>query len=163
MSTVIGVFDNESQAERAVNEIKQEGIGQNSISIVAPENSMQQQTTDQNLKSEQQRGQNLTDGAVTGGALGGLAGLVAGAGALTIPGIGPIIAAGPIAAGLSGVAAGGLAGSLVDLGIDENRGQYYEQQVQQGGILATIEASDNETDNIADYMRQNGARDVEVH
>ena len=58
--------------------------------------------------------QNLAEGTYTGGALGGIAGLLAGVGALLIPGIGPIVAAGPIAATLTGVVGGGLAGGLID-------------------------------------------------
>ncbi|MFW6270817.1 MAG: general stress protein, partial [Bacillota bacterium] len=131
MANVIGIFDDREHAENAVNEIREAGITDDKISIVAKEDTIQSEGEGEG------EGEDLTTGAPTGGALGGIAGLMAGAGALTIPGVGPILAAGPLAAGLSGVAAGGLAGSLVDLGIDRERGQYYEDEVKRGGILAT--------------------------
>jgi len=110
--------------------------------------------------------QNLADGAATGGAIGGLAGIAASLGALTIPGIGPILAAGPIAAGLTGVAAGGIAGSLVDMGIPQERGDYYENEVKSGKILAAVDlmdADDAEIEEISSIFHDYGANDVEVH
>ena len=156
MSTVIGVFDNQRNAENAVDEIRDAGITDDNISIIAKEDQIQH---------EGGRGNNddLADGAATGGAIGGLAGILAGAGALTIPGVGPIIAAGPLAAGLTGIAAGGLAGTLVDMGIDEERGQHYEKEVEQGNILATVEVNQGQADDVASYLRSNGAREVETH
>jgi len=102
-------------------------------------------------------------GTTVGGTLGGLAGIAAGAGALVIPGIGPILAVGPLAAGLTGAAAGGLTGALVDMGIPEDRGNYYEEQVKQGNILAVVESKENMVDEVSDVMRKNDARDVERH
>ena len=156
MSTIIGVFDDKSDAENSVEDIKNAGITDDKISIVAKEDQVSE-------NENQEDNQDLTAGATTGGTLGGLAGLMAGAGALTIPGIGPVVAAGPIAAGLSGVAAGGLTGSLVDMGVDQERGQYYEDEVKSGAILATVEADQAKINDVASYMRRNGARDVETH
>ena len=164
MSTVVGVFESKSQAERAVNKIREAGITNDKISIAARE---------ENVRGEGGRArnngeggmleQNLSDGTATGGTLGGLAGLMAGAGALAIPGVGPIIAAGPIAAGLSGAAAGGIAGGLVDFGIPRASGQEYEEEIKRGGLLAVVEADDSKVDDVASYMRHNGARKVEKH
>ena len=155
MSTVIGVFDNKESAKNALNEIRNSGITDDKISMVAKDD--QAENNDENM------GQDLSDGTATGGALGGIAGLVAGAGALAIPGIGPIIAAGPIAAGLTGVAAGGLAGGLMDLGIPEERGEHYENEVKSGKILAAIEANEDKIDDASSVLRDNGASDVESH
>ncbi len=159
MSTIIGVFDNRNDAEQAVNEIREAGVTRDEISIVAKEDKVKGKKDDQSNNLNQ----NVSSGAATGGTLGGIAGLIAGAGALAIPGIGPIVAAGPIAAGLSGVAAGGLAGSLVDLGIPQDRGQYYENEVKKGGILATVEADDTQVNDVSSFLRDNGAKGVEVH
>ncbi|MFW5976319.1 MAG: general stress protein [Bacillota bacterium] len=158
MANIIGIFDDREEAENAVNEIREAGITEDKISIVAKEDQFQQEKG-----GGQEGGEDLTTGATTGGTLGGLAGLMAGAGALTIPGIGPILAAGPLAAGLSGVAAGGLAGSLVDLGVDRERGQFYEDEVKRGSILATVEADDSKVDDVTSYLKRNGAREVETH
>ena len=106
----------------------------------------------------------VSEGTTWGGALGGLTGLLAGAGALAIPGIGPIIAAGPLAATLSGAVAGGVAGGLIDLGIPEDRGRYYEEEVKRGKILAVIESDDdNKLEDAVDVLREYGANDVETH
>ncbi len=155
LSTVIGVFDDKGQAENAVNEIRNAGITEDRISIVGKEDRFEDDAG--------MRDQNLMRGTSTGGALGGLAGLLAGAGALTIPGIGPILAVGPLAAGLTGVAAGGLAGGLVDLGIPGDRGDYYENEVKKGGILGVVKTEGNSVEDISSYMRNNGAKDVESH
>ena len=159
MSTVIGVFDDRSQAENAMNEIRNAGITDDEISIVGKEDIVKGEGDEnrENLTS------GIGRGATTGGTIGGLAGLIAGAGALTIPGIGPIVAAGPIAAGLTGVAAGGITGSLVDMGIPEDRGEFYENEVKKGSIVATVEADRAKINEVASYMRRNQARDVEIH
>ncbi|HHW13304.1 MAG TPA: hypothetical protein GXX28_00025, partial [Firmicutes bacterium] len=84
-------------------------------------------------------------------------------GALAIPGLGPIVAAGPIAAGLSGAVAGGLAGGLVDWGIPESRGRHFAQEVGRGRVLALIKTGAAKVDQAAGILRDNGAREVEVH
>ncbi len=157
--TVIGVFSSKDQAEKAVSELRNKGFDKE-ISIVA-KNEDKDANTDEN--SVMFGGDSLTDGATTGGVLGGIAGLAVGAGALAIPGIGPLIAAGPIAGLLSGAASGGIAGGLVDWGIPEDRGRYYEGQVKGGNIVAAVQSSDDKINSAADVLRNNGARDVETH
>src|SRR5262249_56040370 len=87
-----------------------------------------------------------TTGAVAGGALGGVAGWLAGIGTLAIPGVGPLIAAGPILAALSGVAAGaavgGVTGALVGYGIPEYEAKIYEGKVREGNILLSVHTDD---------------------
>ncbi|MCG0275731.1 MAG: general stress protein [Thermosediminibacteraceae bacterium] len=155
--TVIGVFENREQAERAVNEMRNSGFETNEISIVA-KGGQGKNEDNQNMNMD-----TISDGTTTGGILGGLAGLAIGAGALTIPGLGPIIAAGPIAGMLSGAATGGLAGGLIDWGIPEERGRYYEDEVKKGKILAAVRTHEQKVQKAAEIMRQNGARDVETH
>jgi len=153
--SVIGVFNNRDQAERAVNELRQRGFTTNEISIVAKEEERREgggNTTN-----------DLTTGTTTGGILGGLAGLALGAGALAIPGIGPIVAAGPIAAAITGAATGGLAGALIDFGIPAERGEYYQEKIRHGKILAVIKCDDNKVNDAANILRTNGAQDVESH
>ncbi|HHY47360.1 MAG TPA: hypothetical protein GX506_08710, partial [Firmicutes bacterium] len=94
---------------------------------------------------------------------GGAAGLLAGLGALAIPGIGPIVAAGPLAATLSGAVTGGLVGGLVDLGIPDERGRYYEERVKQGGVLTAVKTDARKADEAARILRESGATDVEMH
>jgi len=104
-------------------------------------------------------------GAVTGGVVGGAAGLAASLMGLAIPGIGPIIAAGPIVATLSGAGvgavAGGLIGGLTDLGVDKADAEYYAESVRRGGALVTVRADDTRAERAADIMRDHGAVDIE--
>ncbi|MDD4263413.1 MAG: hypothetical protein PHI65_02820, partial [Firmicutes bacterium] len=105
----------------------------------------------------------MSTGVVTGGAIGGVAGLLAGAGLLAIPGIGPLVALGPLAATLGGAATGGVAGGLVDMGIPEDRGQYYENEVRSGRFLVMVQTDGDRVEQAAETMRRTGAKDVEVH
>lgn len=113
MKTVIGVFDNREGAERAVNSLRERGFDKE-ISIVAKDEGKNRDGGNNERHDENSvmfgGGDSVADGATTGGVLGGLAGLAIGAGALAIPGLGPIIAAGPVAGLLSGAASGGKIG-----------------------------------------------------
>jgi hypothetical protein len=102
---------------------------------------------------------------VTGGVVGGAAGLAASLMGLAIPGIGPIIAAGPIVATLSGAGvgavAGGLIGGLTDMGVSKSDAEYYAESVRRGGALVTVRADDTRADRAAEIMRDHGAVDIE--
>jgi hypothetical protein len=104
-------------------------------------------------------------GAVTGGVVGGAAGLAISLMGLAIPGIGPIIAAGPIVATLTGVGvgvvAGGLIGGLTDMGVSRPDAEYYAEAVRRGGALVTVRADDSRAERAADIMRAHGAIDIE--
>ena len=104
-------------------------------------------------------------GAVTGAVVGGGAGLAASLAGLAIPGIGPIIAAGPIVATLAGAGtgavAGGLIGGLVDIGVPEDDAQYYAESVRRGGALVTVRADESRADEVTAILRRHGAVDIE--
>ena len=157
LKTVIGLFDSRDQAEKAASELRGSGF-KDEISILAADKdaNTQKSTGDDDSGS-------LTSGITTGGVLGGLAGLGLGAGALALPGIGPIIAAGPIAGMVSGALSGGVAGGLIDWGIPAERGKFYEGKVKEGKILASVRTEEGKINNAADILRRNGARDVEIH
>lgn len=161
MPTVIGSFSSADDAEQAIGALKDDGFDEQEISLVALDSESGFGQDDG--RGVLSMGQDLASGTTTGGALGGIAGLLAGVGALAIPGIGPIIAAGPIAAGLSGAVVGGIAGGLLDLGVPEDRGQYYEDRVREGDVLVALNADDQEVDRAAQIMRDYGADDVETH
>jgi hypothetical protein len=84
---------------------------------------------------------------------------------LAIPGIGPILAAGPIAAALAGggagAVAGGLIGGLTDLGVSETHAEYYAEAVRRGGALVTVRADDSRADEAERIIRRHGAYDIE--
>jgi uncharacterized membrane protein len=106
---------------------------------------------------------NISDGVLGGGVLGGLAGLLIGAGSMVVPGLGIIAAAGPITGLLSGAVTGGVVGGLVDLGIPENRSRQYETDIKAGKILFSMKAEDNNVDKIASILRNKGAVSVDTY
>lgn len=171
MATVIGVFDSHDAAERCVRQMRAAGFTDNEISVVAKGDGgqrsrgrRQSRGQDQDMEAgSEMGGQNVGDGAAWGGALGAAGGLLASAGMLAIPGIGPILAAGPLAATLSGAAAGGLAGGLLDLGVTEQQGRQYENELRQGRVLAVVEADGDRADDAARLMEEADARDVQIH
>lgn len=154
LKTVIGLFDSRDPAERAVSALRARGFHEE-ISILAADKGR--------AGGGAQPGGSMATGATTGGVLGGLAGLAMGVGALAIPGIGPIVAAGPIAGLFSGAATGGIAGGLIDWGIPAERGKFYESKVKEGKILASVRTNDTKVNDAAQILRQNGAHDVETH
>lgn len=108
-----------------------------------------------------------TTGAVTGGIIGGALGLLAGLGALAIPGLGAFVAAGPIMATLAGIGSGGtvggIIGALVGAGIPEYEAKRYENRLKEGGILLSIRANnDDRAKRIKDVLQKNGAEDVSI-
>lgn len=155
--TVIGVFESRQQAETSVNKLRQQGFTHEEISILAKKNEGDAG------QSPAYHNDTVVDGVATGGTIGGFGGLMAAVGALAIPGFGPIIALGPIAAVLSGVVTGGIAGGLIDFGIPAERGKEYEAQIHEGKVLAIIRAESSKVNEAAEILRQNGAKDVETH
>lgn len=156
MNRVLGVFRSRDQAEVAVRELRQHGFDKE-ISVVAKEGGI----TDANTTFT--GGDNLSDGAATGGVVGGLAGLALGAGTLAIPGIGPIIAAGPIAGLISGAITGGIAGGLIDWGIPRETAERMENEVKSGNIVVGVECSQNRVEQAAAILKNHGAESVEKH
>ncbi len=152
MSKIIGYFNERDTADKVARQLRERGF-EDKISLIARE--------DKNKSS--QENQDLGDGALTGGVLGGIAGLALGVGALAVPGIGPIVAAGPLSGIIAGAITGGVAGGLVDYGIPEERSQHYEQKVQEGKILAVIEASQEKVSEVSNFLKHNGALEVESH
>ncbi|MGO4532855.1 general stress protein [Paenibacillus sp. 2TAF8] len=143
---IVGVFNTEREASQAIESLKAEGFTSDEISVVT-------QDRDELKAIREETGtkapEGVAAGAATGGVLGGVAGLLAGIGALAVPGIGPILAAGPIAAAFTGAAvgagAGGLVGGLVGLGIPEEDAREYEEYVQNGKILLLVDSSDRDS------------------
>ncbi len=158
--TVLGIFRDERVAEEAVNDLRKAGFHKE-ISILAKGKGDRQSGGMRDASFE--TSDSLADGATTGGVLGGLAGLAAGAGALAIPGIGPIIAAGPISGILAGAAAGGVTGGLLDWGIPEEESRQIEDQVKQGKVMVAISASQDKVSEAEKILRDHGGENIKVH
>ena len=136
--TIVGVFNSVQDANAAVSELETQGISRDDISVVANKNATGYDTMDDRDKAS-----DVIADAGIGAAIGGVGGLLlSAAGALTIPVIGPILAAGPIAAALTGAgigaAAGGLIGALTESGIPEEDAKYYAEGVRRGDVLVTV-------------------------
>lgn len=165
-TSVMGVFEKREQAEEAVKALEKEGFSDRNVSIVGKGDNQQNAGDNQQNAGENQgnqngnQGINLGRGTTWGAGVGTATGLLATAGALTIPGIGPLIALGPLAAALGGAATGGVAGSLVDWGIPEQRGRQAEEDIRQGRFLAVVEA-DGKVEKAQEVLRNQGAREVE--
>ena len=156
------LVDTEAQADAVVAKLRSAGFSENDISVLFPDKGS---TRDFAHKKETKLPEGATVGASTGGVVGGTIGLLAGIGALAIPGLGPFIAAGPIMAALSGGAigagVGGLTGALVGLGIPEYEAKRYEGKVKEGGILISVHSESNdETNRAKNIFKEEGAHDI---
>jgi hypothetical protein len=156
------LVDTEAQADTIVAKLRTAGFSENDISVLFSDKGS---TRDFAHKKETKMPEGATVGASTGGVVGGTIGLLAGIGALAIPGLGPFIAAGPIMAALSGGAVGalggGLTGALVGLGIPEYEAKRYEGKVKEGGILISVHCDSNdETKQAKDIFKEFGAHDI---
>lgn len=136
---VIGIVPTRAHAESVVQQLRSDGFSTNDISVLLPD---EQGTRDFAHEQNTKAPEGAVAGASAGGLVGGTLGVLAGIGALAIPGVGPLIAAGPILAALSGAAAGaavgGLGGALVGMGIPELEAKQYEGKVKDGNILISV-------------------------
>lgn len=124
------------QAEFIVSQLRASGFSTNDISVLFPD---KQGTRDFAHEQNTKAPEGAVAGVGTGGVLGGTVGLLAGIGALAIPGLGPFIAAGPLMGALSGAAVGagvgGVTGALIGMGIPEIEARQYEGKLKGGNIL----------------------------
>jgi uncharacterized protein YcfJ len=134
--SVVGITHTTAQAENVVDALKAVGFATSEISVLLPD---KQGTKDFAHDNSTKAPEGAVTGASTGGVVGGVIGLLAGIGSLAIPGLGPLIAAGPIMATLSGAAVGatvgGVSGALIGMGIPEYEAKMYEGKVRDGNIL----------------------------
>jgi hypothetical protein len=159
---VFCIAKNVSQAERAVEGLQSAGFPNSEISILTPDTEGKHDIA--HVKATKAP-EGATTGAATGGLTGGVLGLLAGIGALAIPGVGPLIAAGPIMAALSGAAiggtAGGLVGGLIGMGIPEIEAKRYEEKLRSGNYLIAVHAhNDDEEKRAKEIFKGAGAEDI---
>jgi len=140
---VFGVYRDRDKLEAAVERLKNDGFNSEDISVVFPDQARTQRfAVEHSTKAPEGASVGGGTGLVAGGVLGWLAGI----GTLAIPGIGPLLAAGPIVAALAGAgfggAVGGLAGGLIGLGMPELEAKRYEKEIQEGRMLVSVRCSD---------------------
>jgi hypothetical protein len=161
-TAVFAIFPNVTQAESGVDRLINAGFSSTDISVLAADKrSTRELATEKNTKAPE----GATTGGVVGGAIGGTLGLLAGIGALAIPGLGLFIAAGPIMGMLGGVGAGGvvggIVGALVGMGMPEYEAKRYEGYIRDGGVLVSVHcATSDDVKRAKDLLESIGARDV---
>jgi hypothetical protein len=164
-TTIAGLFRDRDDAERAISELKDAGFTGDQIGIAMRDQAAQGEMTE---KTGTKSAEGAVTGAVGGGTLGGVLGFLVGAGALAIPGVGPVVAGGMLASALGlaggtavagagiGAATGGIAGALVGLGIPDEEAQHFETGFREGGVLVTVKAAGRAMDALA-VLERNGA------
>src|SRR3954452_12891156 len=161
-TAVYGIYRDRAHAEDAVDALVDNGFRTEDISVLMPENvGTKDFAAEKNTKAPE----GATTGAGTGAVLGGTLGLLAGIGALAIPGLGPFIAAGPIMGALAGAGTGGVVGgiigALVGMGIPEYEAKRYEGMVKQGRVLLSVHCDNSDwVGRAKDLLRQTGAEDI---
>ena len=161
-TAAFGIFPSHGEAEAAVDRLHAAGFSNDDVSVLmADKQGSKDFAAEKNTKAPE----GTTAGVLGGGTLGGTLGLLAGIGALAIPGVGPLIAAGPIMGALAGLgiggAVGGLVGALVGMGIPEYEAKRYEGRVNDGGILVSVHCeSSEEISRAKDVLKAAGGDDI---
>jgi len=161
-TSVFGIYSSVAHAEQAVDLLVTAGFPSRNISVLLPD---QRGTRDFAHEKDTKAPEGATAGVTAGGAIGGTLGVLAGIGAIAIPGLGPFIAAGPIMAGLAGLgvggAVGGLIGALVGMGIPEYEAKRYEGRIKSGGVLLSAHCdTSEEVDRAKEILKRTGAEDI---
>ena len=161
-TAVFGIYRDQRGVEDAVDALRAAGFRNTDISVLFPEN---QGTKDFAHEKHTKAPEGTATGAGTGAVIGGTLGWLAGIGALAIPGVGPLIAAGPIVAALTGVgvggAVGGVTGALIGMGIPEYEAKRYEGRVKEGGMLLSVHSDNSDwTSKAKDILKRTGADDI---
>lgn len=164
MKTIIGSFESFDRAYESVDALRRAGYLDTDINVVAS-NVEGRYSEDPRVTKVDNTASAAVTGAATGAVVGGGAALAATLAGLAIPGVGAIIAAGPIVAALAGAGtgavAGGLIGGLVDMGVPEEHAEYYAEAIRRGGALVTVKTDEVRAEEAADLLAEHGAYDIE--
>jgi len=161
-TAVFGIYSSVAQAELAVDALVNEGFSNSDVSVLMSD---RQGSKDFAHEKNTKAPEGTTTGVAAGGAIGGTLGLLAGIGALAIPGVGPLIAAGPIMGALAGLgvggAVGGIVGALVGMGIPEYEAKRYEGRIKEGGVLLSVHCdTSDQIDRAKAILKRTGAADI---
>ncbi len=169
--TVVSIFRYQEGVENAINELQNLNYDPTEFSVVMRD-VRKAEEIEENTGASVAKG--AVSGAVTGGILAGVAGLLVGLGIITMPGLGTIFVAGPIAtalglsgaaatattAALTGAAGGGLIGALAGYGFSSEDAARYEEFIRGGGIMLIVPTMDRRTDEVRSILSKHGATDV---
>lgn len=161
MATVVGVFEHRATASAAIHALHEGGVSIETISVLTPKDSAEAAAAKGSLLAQE-----AAVGAGTGAVAGGIGGLTLGLAALAVPGVGPLLAAGPLAAALAGAGvgatAGGLIGVITGLGASEPEASRYGDALRRGATLVIVTADEPLAAAAAAIMRRHDAIDVET-
>jgi hypothetical protein len=159
-ATVVGVFTTRANAENAISDLHTRGFTDQQIGFITRDHNAAVDQTSATEEAEVPTGERAAVGAASGGVVGGILGAAA---SLLIPGLGPAIAGGILAATLGGIAigaaTGGIIGTLTHVGVPEEEANYYQKEFEAGRTLVTVDAPGRQQEAI-DTMRRNGAYDA---
>jgi len=161
MRTIVGVFGSLAQAERTGRDLESLGIPNVDVSIVAGNDANRHK---EYLEKAKLASTGAGAAAASGASFGGGVGLVASLVALTIPGVGPVIAGGAMTvllAGLGiGAAGGGLIAALGNMGISHEEAPVYEEAVRRGAVMLAVHVDDSAESDALAIMDRHGARNL---
>jgi len=181
MKTVVGMYENLSVARHVVDDLVRAGFGRENISLVAADregvyspyvagdgiNVAGDVDGETVARRDLPDGSEVAEGAGIGALIGGLGGLLVGLGALAVPGVGPIIAAGPILAAITGAGlgavTGGMVGALVDLGIPDTEAELYAEGVRRGYNMVAVQTPESRVDQAKLIMDRAGLVNLHQH
>ena len=164
--TVAGLFDNRAEAQKVVQELINEGFNRDQISVMTQNLKTGEDVVIEYIEEDgQEQIEDMAKGAGTGAVIGGLGGLLLSLTALAVPGIGPVLAAGPLAAIIAGAGIGATAGGLISgltrLGLSETDANHYAEGLRRGGTLVSVEAADDHADRAVAIMKRHGAIEID--
>jgi len=165
-TTVSGLFDNRADATQAVRDLQALGVSRDDISVVSPNDG----EIDDDMADTSDAAADAGAGAGIGAAVGGLGGLLTGLGIMAIPGVGPVVAAGWLAATAVGAAAGavvggatgGIVGALTEAGVPERDANVYAEGVRRGSTLVTARVDDSQADAAQVVLRDTNSVDLNL-
>jgi hypothetical protein len=161
-TAVFGIYRDRTHVEQGVDALLDSGFRSEDISVLLPEN---MGTKDFAAEKNTKAPEGVTTGATTGAVVGGTLGLLAGVGALAIPGLGPFIAAGPIMGALAGIGGGGVVGgiigALIGMGIPEYEAKRYEGMIREGKALLSVHCDNSDwVSRAKDVLETTGAQHI---
>ena len=161
-TAAFGIYASREMAENGVDRLVGAGFRNEDISVLLQDNVG---TKDFAHEKHTKAPEGAATGAVAGGVIGGTIGVLAGIGLLAVPGLGPLVAAGPIIAALTGVGSGGVVGgiigALVGMGIPEYEAKRYEGRIKEGGILLSVHCDDSDwVTKAKEVLKETGAEDI---
>jgi hypothetical protein len=163
-TAVFGIYANRTETEEAVDHLRAAGFRNTDVSVLLPENAG---TKDLAHEKNTKAPEGAAAGGLAGGIAGGVLGWLTGIGILAVPGVGPLLAAGPILAALAGIgtlgAVGGIVGALMGLGVPEYEAKRFEGRIREGGILLSVHCDSRDWMKRAkEILERSGAQDIGV-